>query len=255
MEVAVFFFFKKLIAGVVLPPTIALLVIASGLLLLERKPRIGRSLAWFGTLALLVLSLPPVSFALTKFVGDGAPLDRKQALWAQAIVVLGGGLRRNAPEYGGDTPNWLTLERVRYAAKLARETRLPLLVTGGSVYGGRPEAELMQEVLEREYAIPVRWVEAQSRNTHENAILSAKLLKRDGISRVLVVCHGVDTRRARREFSATGLEAIPAPTDLPSLTIDNPIQLLPSMGALYGSYLALYELLGNVASSLHLSGA
>jgi uncharacterized SAM-binding protein YcdF (DUF218 family) len=249
------FFFKKVVAGLVLPPISALLLIVAGLLLLDRKPRVGRALAWFGTLTLLVLSLPPVSFALTKLVGDNAPLDRQQALQAQAIVVLGGGLRRNAPEYGGDTVNWLTLERVRYAAKLARETKLPVLVTGGRVYGGRPEAEVMQEVLEHEYTIPVRWVEAASRNTHENAVLSAKLLKRDGISRVLVVCHGVDTRRAGREFRATGLEVIPAPTDIPSLTVDNPIQLLPSMAALYGSYLALYELLGNVASALGWSGA
>ena len=111
----------------------------------------------------------------------------------------------------------------------------------------------MREVLEREYGVPVRWVEDKSRNTHENAVLSAKLLQRDGISRVLVVCHGVDARRTRREFSATGLEVIPAPTNIPSMTIDNPIQLLPSMGALYGSYFALYELFGNVASSLHLN--
>jgi uncharacterized SAM-binding protein YcdF (DUF218 family) len=249
------FFFKKVVAGLVLPPISALLLIVAGLLLLDRKPRVGRALAWFGTLTLLVLSLPPVSFALTKLVGDSAPLERRQAAQAQAIVVLGGGLRRNAPEYAGDTLNWLTLERVRYAAKLARETKLPVLVTGGRVYGGRPEAEVMQEVLEHEYTIPVRWVEAASRNTHENAVLSAKLLKRDGISRVLVVCHGVDTRRARREFRATGLEVIPAPTDIPSLTVDNPIQLLPSMAALYGSYLALYELLGNVASALGWSGA
>jgi uncharacterized SAM-binding protein YcdF (DUF218 family) len=132
---------------------------------------------------------------------------------------------------------------------------LPLLVTGGRVYGGRPEAEVMREVLEREYAVPVRWVEAESRNTHENAVLSGKLLHRDGILRILVVCHGVDTRRARRELSAAGFEVIPAPTNIPSMTVDGPIQLLPSMSALYGSYFALYELLGNVASSLHLGGA
>jgi uncharacterized SAM-binding protein YcdF (DUF218 family) len=113
----------------------------------------------------------------------------------------------------------------------------------------------MRDVLEREYAVRVRWIENRSRNTHENALFSAKLFEHDGISRVVVVSHGVDARRARREFSATGLEVIAAPTNIPSGTVDNPIELLPSMGALYGSYFALYELFGNVASSLRLSGA
>src|SRR5438067_2984746 len=84
------------------------------------------------------------------------------------------------------------------------------------------------------------------------ALLSAKLLHHGGISRVLVVSHGIDARRARREFSAAGLAVIPAAPEIPSLTIDSAIQLLPSMGA--QSYFALYELFGSVAISMHLSG-
>jgi len=251
----VFFLVKKLIAALILPPTGPLLIAVAGLLLLRRKPRVGWALAWLGVAPLFVLSLPPVSVGLIMLVGDSGPLDQRQAASAQAIVVLGGGLRRNAAEYGGDTLNWLSLERVRYAAALARETRLPILVTGGRVYGGRAEAEVMRDVLEREYGVPVRWVENESRNTYENATLSAKLLRRDGISRVLLVSHGVDARRARREFSAAGIEVILASTQIPSLTVDSPLQFLPSMSALYGSYFALYELLGNVVSWLHLSQA
>jgi uncharacterized SAM-binding protein YcdF (DUF218 family) len=251
----VFFLFKKLIAGLLLPPTSALLLAIVGLFLLHRQPRVGRVLAWSGVLALFALSLPPVSSALTTLAGGSAPLDRRLVASAQAIVVLGGGLRRNALEYGGDTLSTLSLERARYAATLARESRLPVLVTGGQVYGGRPEAEVMREVLEREYGIPVRWVEAASRNTYENAQRSATLLKRDKVSRVLLVSHGVDTRRARREFNAAGIDVIAAPTNIPNLTIDSPLQLLPSASALQGSSLALHELLGNIATSLGLSGA
>ena len=53
-----------------------------------------------------------------------------------AIVILGGGVRRHAAEYGGDTLGQLTLERVRYGARVARLTGLPVLVSGGSVFGG-----------------------------------------------------------------------------------------------------------------------
>ncbi len=251
-----FFLFKKLIGWLLLPPASALLLAVAGLLLLRHKPRAGRALAWAGVLALFVLSLPPVSTGLMVLLCDSAPLDLNQARTAQALVVLGGGVRRNAPEYGGDTLNWLTLERVRYAAKLARETGLPVLVTGGRVYGkGRPEALVMQEVLEKEYAVPVRWVEPESRNTHENAFMSATLLKRDKIARVVLVTHGVDARRARREFSAAGIDVIPAPTDIPSISANNLVQLWPSANALLDSAFALHEILGNVATTLGLSGA
>lgn len=251
-----FFYVKKIIGALVLPPTGPLLLALGGLFLLRRKPRVGRGLAFTGTLVLFAASLPPVSAGLNMLICDSGPLDPRQVAAAQAIVVLGGGLRRDATEYGGDTLNWLSLERVRYAAALARETRLPVLVTGGSVYGtGRPEADVMREVLDREFRISVQWVERESRNTHENAVFSAKLLKREAVSRILLVAHGVDIRRARREFSATGLQAIPAPTVIPSMTVNSFLQLLPSMGALAGSYLALYELLANVAMTLHLNGA
>ena len=250
-----FFFAKKLITALVLPPTSALLLSMVGLLLLHRKPRLGQALAWTGVLSLFALSLPLVSSALAALVCDSAPLDLRQATSAQAIVVLGGGLRRNAAEYGGDTVNWLSLERVRYAATLARKTHLPVLVTGGHVYGGRAEAELMREVLEAEFGVPVRWVEANSRNTYENAVMTSRILRPAGVTTVLLVTHGIDTRRARREFAAAGLSTISAPTVLPGWTLDTPLQLLPSVAALEGSTLALYELLGNVATTLGLSGA
>ncbi|MBK7593641.1 MAG: YdcF family protein, partial [Betaproteobacteria bacterium] len=97
----------------------------------------------------LALSTPIVS-------GAGSPSRRfpaagpDQGESAQAIVIPGGGVRRNAPEYGGDTLGRLTLERVRYGARLAKQTGLPLLVTGGSVTGNTvPEAVLMKEALEK----------------------------------------------------------------------------------------------------------
>src|SRR5262245_35691112 len=154
---------KKLITALVLPPTGALLLSMAGLLLLRRRPRLARALAWSGFLILFALSLPPVSWALNALVSDSPALDLRRSSQAQAIVVLGGGLRRNAPEYSGDTVNWLSLERIRYAAALARRTHLPVLVTGGRVHGGRPEAELMRDALESEFGVPVRWVETDSR--------------------------------------------------------------------------------------------
>ncbi len=68
----------------------------------------------------------------------------------------------------------------------------------------------MAASLEHEFGVPVRWIEAGSRTTHENAVLSARTLKKDGIDRVILVTHGFDTRRAMAEFQAQGLAVVGA---------------------------------------------
>jgi uncharacterized SAM-binding protein YcdF (DUF218 family) len=230
----------------VLPPTGPLLIALAGAFLLGRWPRTGRLLLWSALLALLGLSMPAVSDLLLRLANDAPAVRMEDARTAQAVVVLGGGLRRDAPEYGGDTLNRRTLERVRYGAKLARETGLPVLVAGGSVWGDTAtEASVMRAALEKEFNVAVRWTEERSRNTHENAQFAAAILKRDGVRRIALVAHGSDIRRARAEFEAAGLEVVPAPTVLPRFGMTTPLDLLPSMGALQGSQIALYELLAN----------
>ena len=150
------FLAKKILAALVLPPSGPLLVALIGLALLARRPRWGAALAWLGVLSLLALSSPWVSHALLRAADQSAALDFAQAREARAIVILGGGIRRNAPEYGGDTLGRLTLERVRYGAVVARRTGLPVLVSGGSVYGGVAEALLMKRALEEEFGVKVR---------------------------------------------------------------------------------------------------
>jgi len=244
------FIAKKLFAALLLPPTGPLLLIIVGLIMLNRRRTLGRWLTWIGTSCLVLLAWPPVAVLLLTLVYDGSTLDLEQARSAQAIVVVAGGVRRATAEYGGDTPNWLSLERARYGAWLAHRTGLPVLVTGGTASDGAPEAIAIREFLQQELGVDVRWVESRSRNTHENAQMSARLLSAEGVSRVLLVAHGFDIRRARREFTAAGLEVIPAPTVIPRLTLDSPLAFAPSASALQRSSLALYELLGNLAMSL-----
>jgi uncharacterized SAM-binding protein YcdF (DUF218 family) len=236
---------------VLLPPAGLLFAVALGLLLLRRSPRLGRFLAWSGCVLLLLLSLPVVSTALHRALWDGRGFDESRPPQAGAIVILGGGVRVDAREYGGDTVGRLTLERVRYGARIARLTRLPVLVTGGtSTPGAMPEAIVMRQVLEQEFAVPVRWVEAQSRNTRENAQLSARMLAAAGVQQVILVAHAFDMRRARAEFAAAGMAATPAPTMIPVPVYDEPAVWWPSAGALQLSYYVLYELFANAALAL-----
>lgn len=236
---------RKLIAGLLLPPSGPLLCAAAGLLLIRRRPRAGYALAWLGIASIFAFSLPIVSGYLIQEAGVEPALDLSRPVNAQAIVILGGGVRRNAPDYARDTLGILSLERVRYGAFIARKTGLPILVTGGVVWEGEAEAKLMRDTLQEEFKQPVRWVEDLSRNTYQNAIGSAAILKADGVSRVVLVSHAFDAKRARLEFEAAGLAVVSAPTGA-GLAVEDSMRLtdfLPNPQALLSSYYATYELL------------
>jgi uncharacterized SAM-binding protein YcdF (DUF218 family) len=246
-----FFFWRKVLTALVLPPIGPLAIAILGAALLGRRPRFGRALVWTGLGLLVALSTWMVAGGLLRLVDDSPPVTLAQARSAEAIVILGGGVRRSAREFGGDTVGGLTLERVRYGAMVARATGLPVLVTGGFSGGAtRAEADVMREALEREFGVPVRWTEDRSRNTHENAQFTAARLEKEGVKRVVLVAHGFDMRRARAEFTAAGLEVVPAPTFVPAEGTFDLRDLVPSVGALQASYYALYELLANLVLEL-----
>ena len=243
---------RKLLAGLVLPPAGPLGCAVLGLALSRWYPRVGKTLAWLGVCSVVAFSLPVVSTWLVVATGGEGTLDVSRPVAAQAVVILGGGVRHGAPEYGGATLGQLTLERVRYGAYVARKTKLPVMVTGGAPSGGEPEAELMKNALEQEYGIAVRWMEARSRNTRENARYSAATLRPDRISRVLLVTHVFDATRARLEFEDAGFEVVSAPTGVgqPSAEPSTLLDYFPSARALQTSYYACYELLALSARRL-----
>jgi len=247
------FLLKKILAALILPPTGPVLLALFGLWL-SRSCRSrrwqygGAALATLSLLGLLLLALPVVGNALMARLENQPPITPAQLQRVQAIVILGAGSYYAAPEYGGDTVSHYTLERLRYAARLARESRLPLLVTGGAPFGGRAEAESMREALEKDFGMKVRWAETAARDTAENASLSAAMLKAAGVTRIALVSHGWHLPRAIALFEKQGLEVTPAPTAFstgsPSL-IEN---LLP--GGLNRSRQALNEYLGQLYNRL-----
>lgn len=229
---------------VLLPPAGLLLFAFVGLAIASRRARLGSTLAIGSLVMLTLLAMPVVGGLLIRSFGAVVPLDTSRIANAQGIVVLSGGTRRYAAEYRGPTVGALTLERLRYAARLARKTGLPVLVSGGRVRNAPPEALLMREVM-TEFGIPVRWIETRARTTHENAVNSAAILKANEVQRVILVGHSFDFPRSRKEFEAAGIQVIPAPIDIPS---EAPLEwgdFWPSFGGLRLSYYATYEILGN----------
>lgn len=248
--------FKALVRALVLPPTGLLVILAIGAFQWKARPRLARVLVITGVALLWLGATPIVASAYERLVADATSLDPVRARAAQAIVIPAGGLRPAAPEFGGVTLGRLTLERVRYGARLAKSIDLPVLVTGG---GGRPprtEGDLMKAALESEFGVAVRWVENRSTDTRENAAESARLLRprdADGIRRIVLVSHGFDTRRSRLEFEAVGFDVVPAPTSVAVVRLAALGDVLPHVGALERTYYVSYELLALGAAALGLN--
>jgi uncharacterized SAM-binding protein YcdF (DUF218 family) len=224
-----------------LPPTSLVVAALAGALLALRRRVAGVAVAVSSLLALLALSTSLVAHALIRTL-EPPPLADAQRAGAQAIVILAGGRVRASPDWGGDTVNASTLRRIRYGARLARETGLPVLLAGGNPdRTPLPEARLMQAVLEREFGIKARWIEDRSDTTAENARFTAAILLPLGIRRVLLVTDAYHPPRARRDSAVAGLDPIAAPTGYIGRSAFRPQQLVPNAEALRVSNLALRE--------------
>ena len=193
----------NIVSALLLPPLVFILPSIAGFMLRKRLPRFGAFLCIAPLLALLVFSTGVGAKWLAASIEDFAvPLESARDSGAQAIVVLGGGRFRNAPEYGGqDTPRLLPLARLRYGAKLHHETGLPILVSGGAPDGSpESEAALMARTLHDAFAVTVKWQEQTSENTAQNAKFSAQQLKQAGVQRVLLVTDAMHMARSRAIF-------------------------------------------------------
>jgi uncharacterized SAM-binding protein YcdF (DUF218 family) len=224
-----------------LPPTSLVLIALAGMLIGQRRRSAGMTLAVASLLALLALSTTFVARTLMHTL-EPPPLNAAQRAGAQAIVILAGGRVHASPEWGGDTVSASTLRRLRYGALLARETGLPVLLSGGNPDRAElPEARLMQTALEHDFGVRARWIEDRSDTTAENARMTAAILAPLGITRVLLVTDGFHMPRARRAFAVVGLTPITAATGYigqPQFRLQH---LVPNAEALRLSHLALRE--------------
>ena len=228
---------------------LAVLASSTGLALawlVRKRPLAGWSLILAGFGLLVLLSIPAVSTGLLIQL-QGIRPAAVEAEGAQAIVVLGADGNSFAPEFPGAGVGALTLERLRYTAVLAKQTGLPVLVSAGAVRAGeRSLAEAMAATLDVEFGVPVRWREGKSGNTRQNAQLSAEVLRKDGIERVLVVTHAWHEPRAIAEFERAGLVARPAGTGWRQLHKGEAGTWIPSARGLRESAWALHEMLGRM---------
>ena len=241
----------NILAAWALPPLCLLVVIAAGLALVPKKPRFGLVLASTGVLTLFFLSTGFVANLLIASLEssvDPLSISAARSSGAGAIVILGGG-HRPAPEYGGETASASGITRLRYGARLARATQIPILVTGGKPSGGIiSEADAMADALQIDFGVTARWREGESINTIENARFSARILAVSNIRKIILVTDAWHMPRSIARFRAAGLDVVPAPTGYLSSQRLTAVGLLPSAEALAVSSRAAREWIGILVS-------
>jgi len=169
-------------------------------------------------------------------------IDRVNALKAEArtrptmaIVILGGGVESFAPEYGVSNLGAQSLERLRYGLWLSRETGIPAGFSGGTGWGASQsasEAEVASRIAAQDFNRPLRWTEDQSHDTRENGQRTIPILKKAGVTHVLLVTHGYHMPRAQRAFeeaaASSGIKIEAAPMGLATRIESPALDWLPT---------------------------
>jgi uncharacterized SAM-binding protein YcdF (DUF218 family) len=243
---------KPVLTALILPPLGLLLVAWLGWLLAARGRRAGLTWVALALTLLWVLSCHGTAVWLARHLLVQYPPASAGALKSagvQAIVILGGGVLPEAPEYAEPQLRAETAARLRYGIWLARQTGLPIAFSGGKGWAAREtqtesESQVAQRVARADYHVELRWLEDQSRDTLENAQQVAPLLRQDGIQKIALVTHAWHMPRAMEAFGKTAMQTVPAPMGF-VLPNENPwLEWLPSGQGLLASRLLLREWLG-----------
>jgi len=142
-------------------------------------------------------------------------------------------------------------QRLIHAARLYRASRAPLIIMSGGnvVRDDRYEdesiaaADMMVELGVPRSALAT---ETRSRNTYENAVETARVLREKGLRRVLLVTSASHMPRAMAVFRSQDIDSVAQPTHVISVEVEKPgpLRWLPDAEFLQHSQLAIKEYLG-----------
>jgi len=214
-----FFILSKTLGFFAAPSNVLIALAVLGVVLMAtRFSRCGRRLAVAGVVLLAVAGLTPFGNALM------LPLEQRFPPWDAArgapdgIVVLGGAIEPETSAARGQAALNEAAERLTAVAALAR--RFPqarIVYSGGdaSLLGIQPdEAQFALPLLESFGVAKQRIaLERQSRNTHQNAVFTAALVKPKPGERWLLVTSAHHMPRAVGCFRRVGFQVEAYPVD------------------------------------------
>ena len=237
----------KIITTMILSPFNVLILWLFSLILARFKfKKLSYFTAFSGLAILYIFSIPYTSQKLHDSLVTEDNLTLEDYKSAQAIVLLGGGLRDSKELFAKLATNQIAAERVRYAAYLQKQTKLPLLITGSSP-NGTSEASVMAQELKMFFDIPTEWIEDKAKTTKENALFSKEILEKANVKKIILVTNQWHMMRAKLLFERVGFEVLPASVGAgitPETYGLNMMYFMPQSGALHSNMHALKEWLG-----------
>lgn len=214
-----FFTLSKVLWFLVSPDFLLLAAILAGTVLLWSPwPRAGRVVVSIAAMAALVVATLPLGQTLIRTLEDRFPVVRVLPAHVDGIVALGGVVDQFVTAARGQVALTGAAERLTELAALAR--RYPdakLVFTGGSGDLFRQdvkEADVIEPLLSALGLDPTRViVESQSRNTHENAVLTHALAAPKEGETWLLVTSAFHMPRAIGCFRRAGWRVVAYPVD------------------------------------------
>jgi uncharacterized SAM-binding protein YcdF (DUF218 family) len=253
--------FRNLVAELLMPPGVCLVIIALALLFLKSKRAKSSLIAvclvmiWIGSTNYFANQITTMA---DSFLHWPHPLAVTQVRHndhrkvPQAIVILGGGRRLGAldapSQYQYQDVSVASIERLRFGARLAKVTRLPILLTGGAPdrvsEKDISEARLMSHVLQDELGVGAKWIESNSNTTQENARESTQILRKEKIKTIYLVTHFWHMPRAKAIFEKEGVQVVEAPMGYYQKSQFTPLDFYPSSEGFQRTRWIFHEILG-----------
>jgi uncharacterized SAM-binding protein YcdF (DUF218 family) len=258
-----FLFLSKLLPLFIYPLGLAGVLMVVALVMSFRRSRWVPLPIGLALVVLLLASNSWVANALVKSL-EWQHIPAQALPKADAIVILGGATKSvSYPRPDVDLSE--QGDRVLYGAQLYRQGKAPVIIaSGGRIHwrgGGSSESADMAKILQF-MGVPSSAIlqDPTSLNTHQNAVNVQKIMKEQGIGRILLVTSAMHMPRSLGIFQRQGMEAIPAPTDFlvsqqeleePNSSIEAKIlNLLPDTNHLEQTTRALKEYIGMVVYRL-----
>jgi uncharacterized SAM-binding protein YcdF (DUF218 family) len=190
----------------------------------------------------------PATIASIVLAAHTEPFEARAGDGAPTVVVLLGGGNQKVQGLAAAVSVMFPSEaaRVLEAARVFEIVHADWIISsGGALPDETPSSEVMRDALVQ-LGVPPRQIllESDSRDTHDEAVLIAPMLKSRHVRRTILVTSAIHMPRALGTFRAAGVDAIPAPVREPGASLPAIRRGLPSAaGLLFSSQLA-HECIG-----------
>ncbi|MBB1077439.1 YdcF family protein [Rhodoferax sp. 4810] len=215
------FLASKLLSFLTQPLAWVALLVLAGVLLIKASPRWASRLCATALGLLLLLGWEPLPNAVLRYLESQYPAAPADHTWQAdvGVIVLGGALESS---YVWTVPGQSALndaaERMTEVAPLLRRhPHLQVLFTGGEgeLFGKGPsEAERARQFFEAQGVLPDKLLlEAKSRTTFENAVLSRQIAGVDASKPWLLLTSAYHMPRSMAVFQKAGWNVTAYPVD------------------------------------------